>query len=65
MNNQILNQIKSTIRYDKDTGLLGLFANELGVSNSIRHIAFTISVICMCAFVLPQANIWQRIKKDS
>jgi heme A synthase len=42
------------------TGLLGLFAVELGISNPFKHITFTISVICMCAFVLPQANIWQK-----
>lgn len=42
------------------TALLGLFSTELGLSSLVKHFTFTISVICMCAFVLPQANIWQR-----
>jgi heme A synthase len=44
-------------------GLLGLFSTELGLPNLIKHLTFTLSVICMCAFVLPQANIWQRTTK--
>ena len=42
------------------TGLLGLFSTELGLPNSVKHLTFTFSVICMCAFVLPQANMWKR-----
>lgn len=45
------------------TALLGLFSTELGLPSLVKYITFTFSVICMCAFVLPQANIWQRTDK--
>ncbi|MEY8199697.1 MAG: hypothetical protein RPS47_10700 [Colwellia sp.] len=46
------------------TVLLGLFSSALELSDFIRHMTFTICVICICAFVLPRAKIWQNITEE-
>jgi len=39
------------------TGLLGLFYGELGLSDFFKQITFSVSLLCMSAFILPEAKI--------
>ncbi len=42
------------------SGLVGVFSQELSLNSFGKHVAFTISTVCLCSFVLPNLQIWQK-----
>lgn len=46
------------------SGLLGLFSGELGLSDFFKHIIFSVSLLSMSAFILPEAKMWQKTTEE-